>query len=175
MVQSCIFSAAGTLGFLGFDPVLYSCAEIPDFPSIEGVQTGISVNEGGLSKVKKLWIMSVILEKWQKYYFTKIYILNLVYRLEHARSKMASLSQTSLGTETTCHYTVLRMVRWRRHQWFPSTLFYFVLNVLCALGLMSSFPFPSLSFLCLVLFQTFLPSSENRAQYHDWIQWAVFN
>lgn len=145
MVQSCTFSAAGTLGFLGFDPVLYSCAEVPHFPSIEGVQTGISVNEGGLSKVKKLWIMSVILEKWQKHYFTKIYVLNLVYRLEHARSKMASPSQTSLGTETTCHYTAVRMVRWHRHQWFPSTLFYFVLNVLCALGFFIPLPFLPLS------------------------------
>lgn len=52
VVQNCELSAARTLSVL--DSILNSYAETPDLPSIEGVRTGISVNEDSPSKVKKL-------------------------------------------------------------------------------------------------------------------------
>lgn len=51
-VQNCELSAARTLS--GLHSILILYAETPDLPSIEGVQTGISVNEDSPSKVKKL-------------------------------------------------------------------------------------------------------------------------
>lgn len=131
MVQSC-----RTLSFLVFDPVLNSYAEPPDFPSIEGVQTGISVNEHSPSKVKKLWIMPVILLKWQKYYLAKIYSLNLV------SSPLLQIGTCEVKNgfpkpNITWYRNNMPLLGdqdgemdWHRHQWFPSTLFYFVLNAL---------------------------------------------
>lgn len=72
------------------------------------------------------------------------------YRLGHARSKMASPSQTSLGTETTRHCAVLRMVRWidiDTSDALPHC------SSLCLMWFNVFSPFPSLSFHCLVFFQ----------------------
>lgn len=66
---------------------------------------------------------------------------------------MASPSQTSLGTETTCQYTVLRMVRWIDFDTSDSLLHCFTL---CLMRFNVFSPsLPSLSFHCLVFSKCF--------------------
>lgn len=84
---------------------------IPDLPTIEGVQTGISVNQESPPKVNE--------HRWDEALFgfpsltpPPLLLLLLLRRLGRVRSKMATQSLRSLGTKTTCRCSRHRKVSW---------------------------------------------------------------